>query len=316
MLGLFLGAGFSRWAVGLPLAHELFDFSISAFGPREATKLRRITRLKNNWDFDNPEQPAETFIAGALVRQDMSKELVLWYISRRLSEPFIWQDKYAFRNRRHVLMVDEKRKYQVEGVRKAQLLLSSIKGTDRLSGIVTTNYDLLTEYALGTTGYNYGIRGQKLTGRGPYPVSQWINPVILSGDISIAKIHGSISWDSNGYYTDGRRGLTGNALIVAPTPEKEPPTLLKAHWELAGRILSDTTDLLVFGFAFNSYDLAVLHLLRTFGQNLRRILLINPNPSIDSAAALWPQSEISSAPPPPEGQAAISSWLRQADTSH
>ena len=310
MLGLLLGAGFSKWAADLPLAHQLFDFQITPFGVKEATKAIKVARTKKNWYAENPKEPAEKFIADALTRHDINKELVLWYIVRRLSEPFIWEDKYAFRTRRHVLIVDEKRKYEIEGVRKAQAFISNIKTIKQVSGIVTTNYDLIIEYALGTGGYNYGVRGQRLTGRGAYPVSQWTKPVILSGDISIAKIHGSLSWDENGYYTDGRRGLTGNALIVAPTPEKEPSELLRFHWYLAEQILNKTSDLIVFGFAFNPYDVAVLNLLQSSGQNLRRILLIDIYPKTDSARSLWPHAEISSSLPPPEGQEPISNWLR------
>jgi hypothetical protein len=113
MLGLLFGAGFSKWALDLPLAHQLFDFQITPFGVREVTKLVRITRLKNNWDRENPQEPAEKFIADALVRHDIDNELVLWYIVRRLSEPFIWHDRYGFRTRRHVLMIDEKRKFEI-----------------------------------------------------------------------------------------------------------------------------------------------------------------------------------------------------------
>jgi len=276
---------------------------------REAKKLASITRIKNNWNDANLHQPAEKFIADALIRPDINKELVLWYIVRRLSDPFIWQEKHAFRTRRHILMIDEHRKYKIDGVRKAQALISNIKANKEMSGIVTTNYDLIIEYTLGTKGYNYGVRGQTLVGRGPYPVSQWQTPIILSGDISLAKIHGSLSWDENGYYTDGRRGLTGNALIVAPTPEKEPSELLRFHWELAEKILNKTTDLIVFGFAFNPYDMAVLNLLKVSGKNLRRVLLINVDPKIDSAKSLWPQAEISSSLPPPNGQEGILNWL-------
>lgn len=310
MLGLLFGAGFSKWALDLPLARRLFDFQITPFGIREATKLVRITRLKNNWDRENPREPVEKFIADALIRHDINKELVLWYIVRRLSEPFIWEDRYAFRTRRHILMIDENRKFQIEGMKKAGTFITNIKSMKRLSGIITTNYDLVIEYALGTKGYNYGVRGQRLIGRGAYPVSQWIKPVILSGNISIAKIHGSLSWDEKGYYTDGRRGLTGNALIVAPTPEKEPSELLKFHWGLAEQILNNTTDLVVFGFAFNPYDQAILDFLESSGKNLRRVLLIDIFPKTDAAKSLWPQAEISKSLPPPEGQEFISDWLR------
>ncbi len=310
MLGILLGAGFSKWALDLPLASQLFDFKITPFGIQEATKLERVKRIKDNWDIENPGEPAEKFIADALVRQDIHKELVLWYVVRRLSEPFIWHDRYIFRTRRHVLMIDEKRKYEIDGMRKAQSFISSLIAAKQISGIVTTNYDLLIEYSLGTKGYNYGVRGQRLTGRGAYPVSQWQQPVILTGNISIAKIHGSLSWDENGYYTDGRRGLTGNALIVAPTPEKKPSELLEFHWDLAKRILNNTTDLVVFGFAFNSYDQAVLDLLESSGKSLRRVLLIDISPKTDAARSLWPEAEISSLPPPSESQEFISNWLR------
>ena len=94
------------------------------------------------------------------------------------------------------------------------------------------------EYALGTKKMNYGVRGEVLTGRGAYPVSQWANPVTLVGSVSVAKMHGSVSWDENARYTDGRRGLTGEALIVAPTPEKGAPDSLRDVWDLAARILA------------------------------------------------------------------------------
>ena len=57
-----------------------------------------------------------------------------------------------------------------------------------VGGIVTLNYDLLVEYALGSRGFNYGAIGEVLRGRGPYPVSLWRNPVALSGRIPLAKL--------------------------------------------------------------------------------------------------------------------------------
>ena len=93
---------------------------------------------------------------------------------------------------------------------------------------MTTDYDLVVEYALGTRVFNYGLRYQRLTGRGPYPVSIWRRPVRLTGRLPIAKVHGSLSWDIYDLYTDGRRGLTGGALIVAPTADKKPPRELVA----------------------------------------------------------------------------------------
>ncbi len=43
---LFLGAGFSKWTAGLPVARELFDFKIDIWGPQDARKLDIIKSLK------------------------------------------------------------------------------------------------------------------------------------------------------------------------------------------------------------------------------------------------------------------------------
>jgi len=309
MLTLFLGAGFSKWAAGLPIASQFFDFAVTPFGVREQAKLQLVTKLKGNWDKEHPNDLSEKFIADALSFSTKDKQAVLWYIVRRLSDPFIWTEFHSQRWRRHVLMIDENRKYEIDGVIQAQGFLGRFLGP-QLSGITTTNYDLLIEYALGTGGFHYGLRGQQLTGQGAYPVSQWKNPVILKGSIPLAKIHGSISWDEDSYYTDGRRGLTGNALIVAPIPEKHPPMKLKRPWDLSAKILSKTRRLVVFGFSFNSYDKAVLELLKNAGRSIEAVILIDIAPNLDAAKSLWPDAMISSASPPPRGSAEINKWRR------
>lgn len=309
MLTLFLGAGFSKWAAGLPIASQFFDFAVTPFGVREQAKLQLVTKLKGNWDKEHPNDLSEKFIADALSFSTKDKQAVLWYIVRRISDPFIWTEFHSQRWRRHVLMIDENRKYEIDGVIQAQGFLGRLLGS-QLSGITTTNYDLLIEYALGTRGFHYGLRGQQLTGRGAYPVSQWKNPVILKGSIPLAKIHGSISWDEDSYYTDGRRGLTGNALIVAPTPEKQPPKKLKHPWDLSAKMLSKSRRLVVFGFSFNSYDKAVLELLKNAGRSIESVILIDIAPNLDAAKSLWPDAMISSASPPPRGSAEINKWRR------
>jgi len=168
MLALFLGAGFSNWATNLPVASGLFDFNIQPW-TRESKKLDRVKELKREWDTLRPRGQAEQFIADALNFQEKDKKLVLWYIVRRLSEPFIWEEFHAQRMRRHILEIDENRKYGIDGVINAKGFLD--KFLSILNGIVTTNYDLLIEYALGTKRFNYGIVNEVLTGRGPYPVS-------------------------------------------------------------------------------------------------------------------------------------------------
>lgn len=213
MIALFLGAGFSKWAADLPIASELFDFKIKSWSQRENRKLEIVKSIKHEWDITNPHGLAEQFIAEVLNLPEKKKQVVLWYIVRRLSEPFIWDEFHAQKWRRHVLMIDENRKFEISGIVMAQNLLKRLSSPS-LKGIITTNYDLITEYAFGTKGFNYGIPNQILVGRGPYPISEWRNPIMLKGKIPLAKIHGSISWDKNASYTNGRRGLTGQALIV------------------------------------------------------------------------------------------------------
>lgn len=295
-VSLLLGAGFSKWAADLPVAQELFDFAIKPFGPVEARKLQRVASLKQDWDGKHRGAYTEQFVADALSFHEEHREIVLWYITRRLSEPFVWIEWHAGRYRRHVLQIDENRKFQIEGVRKAQRFIAAYQAPS-LVGIVTTNYDLITEYALGTRGFNYGKIGERLIGRGPYPVSTWRNPVVLRGTAPLAKLHGSLSWDDSAHYTEGRRGLTGRALIVAPGPEKRPPEQLWDVWDLANKIFLRTEHLVVFGFSFNPYDQAVLNLLSSSGQKIESVTLIDVVPRVDEARQIWSNAIVTATKP-------------------
>lgn len=152
-LAVFLGAGFSKWAAGLPVAAELFDFQVEPFGVQEQDRLKLVRQLKAAWDAEHPNGTAEEFIAYALATTSRFRAAVLWYIVRRLSEPYIWTEWHTGKWRRHVLMIDENRKFDRPGVTRARDFLLGL-GQD-INGILTTNYDLLVEYALGTRLFNY-----------------------------------------------------------------------------------------------------------------------------------------------------------------
>lgn len=307
MLSLFLGAGFSKWASNLPVVGELFDFDIFVRGPLEEKKLDQVRKLKAYWDYSNPSENPEKFISHAhtlMRKKDLDK--VLWYIVRRLSDPFLVNDPWDPRTR--IPMIDEKVVSKMEGVIKARAFLNKCK--PKMSGIITTNYDLLIEYALGSGGFNYGMQGQHLPGRGLYSVPKWNRkPVSLSGDISLAKLHGSINRDAAGYYSDGRRAITGKALVVAPVHEKKPPLELQAEWDLASKILHNSSRLIVFGFAFNPNDQAVLSLLRNGGKHLTSILLINPISQAELAKQIWPDAHITTSLSPKDNFHEIDGWL-------
>ncbi len=288
---LLLGAGFSKWAANVPVAAELFDFKLSA-SVTDQRKLIVVQRGKDAWDAAHPTGYAEEFVAHVLLTGSIrERDCLSWYITRRLSEPFIW---YQQRKRR-ILQIDETYKDSLPGVSVARQLLNAFL-LDQLGGIVTTNYDLLVEYALGSRRFNYGEVGEVLAGPGAHPRRP--GPVLLQGTVTLAKLHGSISWDRQFRYTDGRRGLTGNALIVAPGPEKTPPCELTPVWEAAAEILQRARRLVVFGFSFNPHDQAVRELLRVAGRHLREVHVIDPSPPIDRVAEIWPNASITSAPPP------------------
>lgn len=315
-IGLFLGAGFSKWAVNLLIASQLFDFKIQIVGPKEQQKFQFAKRVKEEWDTLNPDSYAEKFIEYALNSSEKTRQVVLWYIGRKMVDPFMWVENRASRNKRHTLMIDENRKNEVPGFKRAKDFINGICGSfmlgyyPEISGIITTNYDMVIEYVLGTKGFNYGIIDEILTGRGPYPVSTFTNPVILKGKIPLAKLHGSISWGNNHRYTDGRRGITGNSLIIAPTPEKTPPKKLQGVWSLAENILQKTEHLIFFGFAFNPYDEAILELLKSSSDNIKSILIVDINPNMYQAKHIWSRAvEIRGCEPPPNGLSEINEWI-------
>lgn len=309
MVTVIAGAGFSKWAAKLPLAKDLFDCEIEPFGVREKNRLKFIRELKASWDLEHPTDPAEAFIDFAMHQDLRTSTMVLWYIVRCLSDPYIWQEWHAGKWRRHVLMIDENRKNERPGVEVAQNFLSGIFGAN-LQGIITTNYDLLIEYALGTNGFNYGVPGETLVGRGAYPLSSLLHPVVLTGVLSLAKVHGSISWDSRAHYTDGRRGLTGNALILAPVPGKTVASELEGQWQLAASLLNKAERIVVFGFAFNQYDKELLDHFSIHGAAVKSVLIIDINPNIEGVKRIWPHASIAALPPPPESEHDIREWLR------
>lgn len=287
---VLLGAGFSKWAASVPLASELFDFKIELTSEREARRLYRTRLLWEKWNRANNGKGVEEFIYWALNDSYRSKSNVIWYVSRRLSEPFMSR----IQGGHSALMFDEKSAKIHPGItRAAEFFTSAAKAN--LAGLLTTNYDTVIECALGTDKFNYGIPGERLTGRGHNPVfpHQFAHRPV-TGSLALAKLHGSLSWTETEKYTSGRPGRNGLALIVPPAPEKEPPSALLQVWVLAAEILGRSRNLVVFGFAFNPYDSAILELLRSEGKSLERILLIDPNPNKLAASALWPNATIDS----------------------
>ena len=293
---MLLGAGFSKWAADLPLASDLFDFAIEPFGPRDQRKLQSVMEAKGYWDAWHPGGHPEQFVGWAMDQAGEVGEAMMWYITHRLTIPFVHYEFHAGRTRRHVLGINDPRKWRRPGVTRARQWLTP--WLPKLTGVITTNYDLLVEYALGTRGFHYGYTGEVLSGRGHYPVSQWRNPVVLRGAAPISKVHGSISWEAGRRNSDGRGAIHGRALIVAPAHEKTPPASLAGEWALAGRILAESRGLIVFGFAFNPYDEAFGQHLRQFGKGIEHVTWIDKAPQLERVESIFPSARIEVVAPP------------------
>jgi len=302
---LFCGAGFSKWAIGLPTAYELFDFNIKTYGPRENVKLNQIRNQKQIWDMNHPVMEAEDFIAFLLDQSVKTKKLVTWYIARRLAEPFIERTSYFETNfktgarGRRIFGINDRKKFQVNGIKKAESFFNNLPWQN-LEGILTTNYDLVIEYALGTKRFFYGDRPRLLHGppRAYTTAAKQRYPVYLTGKIPIAKLHGSISLTEKGYCADGRGCITGKAIIIPPAHNKKISDSLTNEWAYARNILKQSKIIVFFGFRFNSYDRELMDLFTETVPWIQKIILINPNPEIKLLAEkIWPSAEIKWIPP-------------------
>jgi hypothetical protein len=254
-VALLLGAGFSKWSCDLPLVSELFDFKVHPDNAIEERRLARLEELYRKWRHSNPNDHNEAFILNSQ-RPDDRFNLTNWYITRRLSEEFV-----VHSGRRYTWYINSYHALGHSGIQRAREIFDAITRSVALVqlSIITTNYDLISEYALGTRGFNYGKIGEQL-GYTPYPYPR---PVYATGETPIAKLHCSISWDESRRYADCRCGLTGKCLIVPPITEKRAPKLLRGQWELARELLNKCGTLIAFGFSFNDYDQAIRTFLKT-----------------------------------------------------
>lgn len=295
---LFIGAGFSKWAINLPTAKELFDYQIQLWGVRESKKFEKLKNFKDKWDEENPVGNPEEFIRFMIESSEKNKKLITWYIGRRLAEPFIVDNsdlQYLggpYRSRR-VMMIDDSRRLKKEGILKAKKFIDALL-CPYLEGILTTNYDLLIEYTLGTKSFHYGKKMQELYGQWAMQIRRWRDgPVILRGDLPLIKLHGSLNLTEMGYCTDGRGGITGKSIIIPPTQNKKIMDVVSQEWKHAEKILKLSNTIIFFGFAFNQYDLGILNLLKKTEPWIKKVILINRNSkTIQLAKHIWPSAEI------------------------
>jgi hypothetical protein len=278
---LLAGAGFSKWACDLPLVSGLFDFRVHAGTATEERRLARLQRMYSQWRFEHPCENNESFVAAAQTEGDKFN-LVNWYITRRLTEPFVVSG-----GRRYTWYINSYHATTHSGITRARSILKALQRIGGLS-ILTTNYDMVMEYALGTRGFNYGMRGENI-GWSPYPYPQ---PVHLLGGVPIAKLHGSLSWSADEKRPDLRYGLSGKCLIVPPTASKSPHTVLASQWSLAEGILKRANLLVVMGFAFNDYDQHIRQFISINAADVAKVVFVDVADIRPRVKALFPRQKL------------------------
>jgi hypothetical protein len=277
-IAFLAGAGFSKWSCDLPLVSGLFDFDMQVDSAAEEKRLVRVRTLYDNWRRDHPNQNNEVFITATQTKPGQFN-LVNWYITRRLTEPFITNS-----GRRHTWYVNSSRARTHPGIKRASDLLSEIQRFGRL-GLLTTNYDMVFEYALGSKGFNYGVYGEQI-GWQPHP---YIKPLHVTGAVPLAKLHGSLSWGIEGKRPDPRFGLDGKCIIVPPMARKRPSKIFPDQWRVAKAILNQSRVLVVMGFAFNEYDREARSFLSKQSKRIRRVIVADVSdirPRIQSLFAI------------------------------
>ena len=149
----------------------------------------------------------------------------------------------------------------------------------KLSGVVTTNYDLLIERSLRhrqmkrppLPGFHYAGLPKSVVALGqaePWTVYDRRDRISLTGRIPLAKLHGSLNWAASAtgsitLYQDTRAAFRqgGTAAIVPPIPEKVPPAWLSPIWMAASKLLAGTEIWIVVGYSLPEYDHAIRELL-------------------------------------------------------
>jgi hypothetical protein len=288
---VILGAGFS-YIAGLPLAKDLFDSEF--FLPSNAAERRFAAVLKSwrAWQSMHPEHGPEQFLTGIYRSPKIGPVPWSWateMVAAILATPLPhdrgpYQTRYAGRITRPVNVPQHNAFWDV--------LLSRF----HISGVVTTNYDLLAERGLRhqpmrrpeRPGFYYGglSRPQVLKGTAlPFSVAKAEREVELVGAIPLYKLHGSLNWGLQrgvlSLYQDSRPAFRhgGDAQIVPPILEKEAPSWLANVWNEARQALASCSTWIVCGYSLPIYDRSISQLFvdAAEGGSVTQIILVDPN---------------------------------------
>lgn len=280
MITVFLGAGFSAVA-GLPLAQSLFDEEPIVDVVSRQRLVHRVLSRWRWWLSQNKGAPEE-YLAHL---QDLGGRdwlEAVWYVGLVIALKMGRVENVGMKPTvtRHNLN-------RTTGVPAHEEFWSSLfRRTDDVA-VVTTNYDVLIERGIRTQprprvlrpGFHYGSGAEELAGGG-YPSYAHIQKIVVSGKVSLLKLHGSVSWAYRQgkliRYHDCRPAIRGDAAIVAPVTQKRLPDFLAPTWAYAAHALSSSHRWLFVGYSLPEYDELVLRLLRENASHKPEVHVFDP----------------------------------------
>jgi SIR2-like domain len=285
---LFLGAGFSKpW--GMPIAREVMqldDLKAKTLPGKWQREL--ISRVEAYWEASRHEhegvvdrfaQALQSSPSDALSFSDFSRFIALRFSAHHWKVGTARETKWATGDH-----IRKQRKIS----KCYDQFLKALRGRP-LTGIVTTNYDLVVEKLLGPEprgrlgGFNYGKAGESVEGRHPLSSKWSYGPIQLMGKIPLLKLHGSLNWASSSdgsviKYVDARpsRGRRFEAVLLPPGLSEAP--ILTGVRDLAKEVLTASNIWIFCGYSMPDYDKDIISLLRSsaVGQ-LRRVIALAPN---------------------------------------
>lgn len=296
---LFLGAGFSA-RFGLPVMGEFFDHAYQS-GFLTDDEKKRLEKLQRGW------RGATNIISG----NEKNLEDVLSYTEMRAD--FASED--AEETSKAIRQILAKVYCQFDAVkydeivqrdfRKLLCISNSVRDWDHVLTVITTNYDMLADWALHRVGLDPDLclDGASFASESS-GTPMYFKPGHYGEAVKLCKLHGSINWflpkEDGPLEIDDRWELiqTAKGQLVIPracntshferdVPFLIPPTFVKRRgrdmmfdcWKAAHHALS-TADLLAFiGYSFPASDTYMRFFLASAladNVHLGRILVLDP----------------------------------------
>jgi hypothetical protein len=328
-VALIVGAGWS-FAAGYPLARDLIRGPIFTTNDASRQRAQAVLDCFAAWSAAEPDNRAEVFLAevlaGRVERPPQPEDPTLfalplqwpWAVETvmlRLALPIPTAENDPLRT--NAIVVPERRSNRLrysgalDAPARAKTLVHfarALLARYHLSGVVTTNYDLLAEQVLRhrpmrrtpEPGFYYGglPRPQHAHGHrpwdryDPYFVGE-LGDIELTGTVPICKLHGSLNWERAGHavalFRDQRLVYRhgGTAAIIPPAAEKDAAEWLSPVWDSAEQVLADCDKWIVVGYSLPEYDYAVRDLFRRAATNGAATSIDLHDPYAEDLAARW-----------------------------